>query len=75
MTGNTRKYLSDLANRKGVRFENAISETQAWASDRIDELKAMPDATFPEITEKQRNSIVNGIEKITGEMNKWTFIQ
>ena len=75
MTGNTRKYLSDLANRKGVRFENAVAESQAWASNRIDELKAMPDAKFPEITQGQRDNVVRGIEKIIGEMNKWTFTQ
>lgn len=75
MTGNTRKYLSDLANRKGVRFENAVTESQAWASERIEELKQMPDATFPEITQEQRNGIAKGVEKIIGEMNKWTFTQ
>lgn len=75
MTGNTRKYLSDLANRKGVRYENAVGESQFWASQRIEELKQMPDAKFPDITDEQRSKIAKGAEKIIGEMNKWTFTQ
>lgn len=75
MTGKTRAYLSDLANRKGIRYENAVGESQAWASDRIEELKLMPDATFEELSNSKRAAIEGKIKATIGEINKWTFTQ
>lgn len=73
MTGRTRDYLSDLALLKGVSFPGGQEMTQAQASETIEELKLMPDAVFPPISETQLSSIDKGIAKIIRELNKWTF--
>lgn len=73
MTGNTRDYLADLANRKGVKLPNEQERDQAWASAKIDELNQLPDATFPDITEKQKRGIENRVIKVLEGMDRWTF--
>lgn len=73
MTENQRKYLADLAGRKGVRLSDTDNWSVSKASEEIDLLKEMPDATFDEPTEKtniQVQEIINGVIK---ELNKWTF--
>lgn len=77
MTGKTRDYLADLANRKGVSLPNEQERDQAWASRKIDELNAMPDATFVVYSEEQAQKLKNYIQKqinkvLTG-MEAWTF--
>lgn len=73
MTGNTRDYLADLANRKGVKLPDEQERDQAWASVKIDELNQLPDATFSDITESQKKGIENRIIKILKGMERWTF--
>lgn len=75
MTGNTRDYLADLANRKGVKLPNEQERDQAWASAKIDELNQLPDATFPDITEKQKRGIENRVIKVLEGMDRWTFAE
>lgn len=74
MTGRTRDYLADLANKKGVTlpvgFENS---SQAKASDMIEELKALPDAKFRGLSNSDRTETRASIERTIKEMNKWTF--
>ena len=73
MTEGQRDYLADLANRKGVRVEGTDSISQAAASKKIDELKALPDATFPEISPEQEIKFANNIVKINGRIWRWTM--
>ncbi len=73
MTGNTRDYLADLANRKGVKLPNEQERDQAWASAKIDELNQLPDKQYPEISERQIAHIEKGVQRVLGELNKWTF--
>jgi len=75
MTGKTRDYLSDLANQKGVRFPEKEGFPQNWASRRIDELEAMPDAKFAELTEEQASEVKNGIKAIQKGILEWTFMK
>lgn len=73
MTGNTRDYLADLANQKGVKLPGEQERDQAWASAKIDELKAMPDANYREITDAEAEKIDAGIEKAIRGIRSWTF--
>jgi len=73
MTGKTRDYLADLANRKGVKLDGEQERDQAWASRKIDELNQLPDVSFSEITEKQRAGIDKGLAKVLKGMEQWTF--
>lgn len=75
MTGNTRKYLADLANRKGVILPDMQEASQAAASDKIEELKTLPDKEFAELSEKDVAEVKGAIDKINKEMNKWTFAE
>lgn len=73
MTGRTRDYLADLANRKGVKLPGEQEREQAWASSKIEELLALPDANFAPITEKQSTRIAERTAAIIVEMKRWTF--
>lgn len=73
MTGNTRDYLADLLNQKGIVLPGGQEMSQAQASAQIDELKEMPDAKFPELDVENNRKIGAAIEKIKQEMYKWTF--
>lgn len=73
MTGNTRDYLADLLNRKGQTLPGGQDLGQSQASAKIDELNKLPDANFPELSDKQVAHVAKGIEKIKQEMAKWTF--
>ena len=75
MTENQRDYLADLAGQKGVRLHDTDNWSVAKASEEIDRLKEMPDATFDEITDEE----VAQIEKLTKnalvELSKWGFVE
>ena len=71
MTESQRDYLADLANRKGI--EGAADFSVAQASAKIEELKAMPDYDYPEITESQERKIDSQIEAIRNDMKLWGF--
>lgn len=73
MTEAQRDYLADLANIKGVRLENTDNVSASWASKTIDELKAMPDVVFDEVTPEFTQNIKETIESIRKELAKWTF--
>ena len=73
MTGKTRDYLADLANRKGIKLDGEQDRDQAWASRKIDELNQLPDATYPEITERQLARIEKSTIKVLEGMDQWTF--
>lgn len=73
MTEGQRDYLADLAGRKDVRLENTDNVSAAWASKKIEELKAMPDAQFDEMTPDLKSNLDKRIGKIISEVSKWTF--
>ena len=73
MTEPQRDYLADLANQKGVRIENTDEMSVAQASAKIEELKAMPDATFNDVSEKQLKEIERQTNNIIANMNLWGF--
>ena len=73
MTENQRNYLADLAGQKGTRLFDTDNWSVAHASEEIDRLKAMPDATFDELTEDEVAKIDKQTEKVLVEMKKWTF--
>ena len=73
MTESQRDYLADLANRKGIRIEGAADFSVAQASAKIEELKAMPDYDYPEITDEQVEKIDRKIEGIRSDLKSWGF--
>lgn len=77
MTGRTRDYLADLANRKGVLLPNEQERDQAWASRKIDELNALPDATFTVYSEEQKQAldkfVQKQVNKVLESMRAWSF--
>lgn len=75
MTENQRDYLADLAGQKGVRLFDTDNWSVAKASETIEELKAMPDATFGEATEKEAQKIASLTNAVLVEMNKWGFVR
>lgn len=73
MTEEQRDYLADLALAKGVRLEDTDRKSAAWASQKISELEAMPDAEFPEISEAEVQKIDLMTEWVRKELKRWTF--
>lgn len=73
MTGRTRDYLADLANRKGVSLPNEQERDQAWASRKIYELNELSDATFDEFTDEHAENIQNHIDRVLRGLERWTF--
>lgn len=73
MTEAQRNYLADLAGRKGVRLEDTDDKSVAWASAKIEELKAMPDAVFDEVSEDDSAKIDKLTEGVLTELHKWNF--
>lgn len=75
MTENQRNYLADLAGQKGVRLFDTDNWSVSKASEEIENLKSMPDATFASITENE----VDRIDKLTNnaliELSKWGFVE
>ena len=71
MTEGQRNYLADLANKKGVRVDGADAMSQAAASAKIDELKALPDPSFREVSAEEEKLFIKNIAKLNTEINKW----
>lgn len=75
MTENQRDYLADLAGRKGVRLFDTDNWSVAHASEEIENLKAMPDATFDYLSESQIARIDKGTENALAELRRWGFVR
>ena len=73
MTGNTRDYLADLANKKGVKLPGMQEASQAEASALIDELKTKPDQTFRALDKADLAEVKAMIANVNKELAKWTF--
>lgn len=73
MTEGQRDYLADLAGRKGVQLDSTENVSASWASTKIEELKALPDANYPPVSSKQVSTISSDIDKTLQEMKQWTF--
>ena len=76
MTENQRNYLADLAGQKGIRLSDTDNWSVAKASEEIDRLKEMPDATFDDITEEEIEQIDKVIEckdEITIDEKEWNY--
>lgn len=73
MTENQRDYLADLAGRKGTRLFDTDNWSVAKASEEIETLKAEPDATFSDLTEKQVETIDLMTNNVLTELSLWTF--
>lgn len=73
MTENQRNYLADLAGQKGIRLSDTDNWSVAKASEEIERLKGMPDATFDEITEDEIEQIDKMTARTMSELHKWGF--
>lgn len=73
MTENQRNYLADLAGQKGIRLKDTDNWSVAKASEEIERLKEMPDATFDEITEEEIEQIDKMTARTMSELHKWGF--
>lgn len=73
MTENQRDYLADLALAKGVKLTDTDDKSAAWASAKIEELKALPDADFDDITDEQIAKIDELTRNAVEELHKWGF--
>ena len=73
MTGKTRDYLADLALQKGVSLGRVEGYPQVYASNKIDELKAMLDADFKPVTAEDSMHLISRINAINKEIGKWTL--
>lgn len=73
MTEGQRNYLADLAARKGVILENTDNVSASWASNKIEELKAMPDATFEPISDAEEKKIERLANHTLEELGRWNF--
>ena len=75
MTENQRNYLADLAGQKGIRLSDTDNWSVAKASEEIERLKEMPDATFDEITEAEAREVDNLVNNALTELGKWGFVE
>lgn len=75
MTENQRNYLADLAGQKGIRLSDTDNWSVAKASEEIERLKEMPDATFDDITEEEAREIDNLVDNALTELSKWGFVE
>lgn len=75
MTENQRNYLADLAGQKGVRLSDTDNWSVAKASEEIERLKEMPDATFDDITEAEAREVDNLVDNALTELSKWGFVE
>lgn len=73
MTEAQRNYLADLAARKGIRLEHTDDVSAAWASAKIEELKALPDAIFSEASEAEEKRIEKLTTNVLTGISLWTF--
>lgn len=75
MTENQRDYLADLAGQKGTRLFDTDNWSVAKASEEIENLKAMPDAQFDELTDAQIKEIDRRTENALAELRRWGFVR
>lgn len=75
MTENQRDYLADLAGQKGTRLFDTDNWSVAKASEEIENLKAMPDAQFEELTPAQIKEIDRRTENALAELRRWGFVR
>lgn len=75
MTENQRNYLADLAGQKGVRLFDTDNWSVAKASEEIERLKEMPDATFGELTDEESKNIDTLTESALKELRRWEFVR
>lgn len=75
MTENQRNYLADLAGQKGVRLSDTDNWSVAKASEEIERLKEMPDATFDDMTEAEAREVDNLVDNALTELSKWGFVE
>lgn len=75
MTENQRNYLADLAGQKGIRLSDTDNWSVAKASEEIERLKGMPDATFDDITEAEAREVDNLVDNALTELSKWGFVE
>ena len=75
MTENQSDYLADLAGQKGTRLFNTDNWSVAKASEEIERLKEMPDATFDEITDAEAREVDNLVDNALTELSKWGFVE
>ncbi len=73
MTEAQRNYLADLAAKKGVRLKDTENVSVAWASEKIEELKALPDVEFSDISDVEKNTVNKYINNILQGLSLWTF--
>lgn len=73
MTENQRDYLADLAGQKGTRLFDTDNWSVAKASEEIETLKAMPDASFDEITSNQIDEIDSRTNAALRALKSWGF--
>lgn len=74
MTENQRNYLADLAGQKGVRLFDTDNWSVAKASDEIERLKELPDATFNEITVDEVEKIDAQTANALEQLHRWGFV-
>lgn len=75
MTENQRDYLADLAGKKGTRLFDTDNWSVAHASEEIERLKELPDATFDDVTEANEIEIDRRINGSLVELSKWGFVR
>lgn len=75
MTENQSNYLADLAGRKGVRLFDTDNWSVARASEEIENLKAMPDAVFNEVSEAESKRIDELTNNAIKELWRWGFVR
>ena len=75
MAENQRNYLADLAGQKGIRLKDTDNWSVAKASEEIERLKEMPDATFDEITDAEAREVDNLVDNALTELSKWGFVE
>lgn len=73
MTENQRNYLADLAGQKGTRLSDTDNWSVSKASEEIERLKAMPDATFEDIDASEVARIDDLTTSALKELSRWGF--
>lgn len=73
MTENQRNYLADLAGKKGVTLSDTDDISVSRASEMIEELKAMPDASFAPVSDEESEEISKLTTNVLVELRKWNF--
>lgn len=75
MTGKTRDYFADLANRKGMTFPGQQDDDQAKASANIEWLLTQKDAEFEDLDDKTEEKALKKIENVVRGLSRWTFAE